>query len=317
MIELRDIKKSYGDQQVLKGFDLTIEKGQLCMLLGPSGCGKSTLLKLMNRLLIPDSGTILINGVSINDLPLEPMRRNMGYAIQGAALFPHMRVDENIAIVPKLMKWSQQKISDRIHELLNMVGLPDPFAKKYPYQLSGGEAQRVGVARALAADPEILLLDEPFGALDPVNRLQLQKSFLEIQRTLKKTVVFVTHDVSEAVRMADFLVFMNDGKPVAQGRPFEMSRQVEETVRDFLGNDYTIELLDRITVGDLISWSGRSHTVGNFPEAIPMKPDSTCKELLSFMLMNERNDLVVAMNELFYHVGFEDLFLSLRGGISE
>lgn len=316
MIELRNVYKSYGDQQVLKGFDLTIEKGQLCMLLGPSGCGKSTLLRLMNRLLVPDSGTILINGSSIDDIPLEPLRRNMGYAIQGAALFPHMRVEENIAVVPKLLKWSKEKIANRIHELLNMVDLPDSFAKKYPYQLSGGEAQRVGVARALAADPEILLLDEPFGALDPINRLQLQKSFLEIQRKLKKTVVFVTHDVSEAVRMADLLVFMNDGKPVAKGRPFEMRRQVEETVRNFLGNDYTIELLDRITLQELISGPGRSKIAETPADAIPMNPDSTCKELLSFMLMNEKKNLVIKMNEKFYRIGFEDLFLSLRGGVS-
>jgi osmoprotectant transport system ATP-binding protein len=314
MIEIKDVYKSYGNQPVLTGFDLIIEEGQLCMLLGPSGCGKSTLLKLINRLLTPDAGSILVNGKSVEDVQPERLRRSMGYAIQGAALFPHMRVDENIAVVPRLMNWSKEVTATRVQELLELVGLPASFAKKYPYQLSGGEAQRVGVARALAADPPILLLDEPFGALDPVNRLQLQMSFLEIQAELNKTVVFVTHDVGEAVRMADFLVLMKDGKAIAKGHPFDIVRQAENTIRDFLGNSYSLELLDRITMRDLAKTAMPVQVDALSPGQMTISPDGTCKELLSYMLMDGKSEMVAQMEGQMLRFRFEDILASFRGG---
>ncbi|QSX09445.1 ABC transporter ATP-binding protein [Alkalibacter rhizosphaerae] len=314
MIDIKSVYKSYGEQPVLTGFDLSIEEGQLCMLLGPSGCGKSTLLKLINRLILPDSGSILVDGIPIENVAPEILRRNMGYAIQGAALFPHMRVAENIAVVPQLMNWSKEKTASRIQELLDLVGLPSSFAKKYPYQLSGGEAQRVGVARALAADPAILLLDEPFGALDPVSRLQLQKSFLEIQQKLKKTVVFVTHDVGEAVRMADFLVLLKDGKVVAKGHPFDIIREAENTIRDFLGNSYTLELLERITMEDLVRHATPMELDVHSSGLMTLSSESTCKELLSFMLMNGKNELLVKWNDQVLRFRFEDILASFGGG---
>ncbi len=179
MIELINVEKSYGNHKVLEGISLSIDKGEICMLLGPSGCGKSTTLKLINRLLKQDAGRILIDGRSVESFKLESLRRNIGYAIQGVGLFPHMRVRDNIAVVPTLLKWPKSRIEERVDELLDLVGLPSGYSHKFPSQLSGGEAQRVGVARALAADPEILLMDEPFGALDPINRLRLQQEFFE------------------------------------------------------------------------------------------------------------------------------------------
>ncbi|MBF7097538.1 ABC transporter ATP-binding protein [Alkalibacter mobilis] len=313
MIDIKNVYKNYGDQAVLSGFDLSIKKGQLCMLLGPSGCGKSTLLKLINRLLIPEAGTIEIGGNPIENIKPELLRRNMGYAIQGSALFPHMRVEDNIAVVPRLMNWPKHKTTARIQELLDLVGLNQSFAKKYPHQLSGGEAQRIGVARALAADPEILLLDEPFGALDPVSRLQLQESFLEIQNKLKKTVVFVTHDVGEAVRMADFLVLMKNGTVVAQGRPFDIVREAEDAVWDFLGNSYTLELLERITLKDLVRNSIPIQEFKNLSELTKFKMNSTCKELLSAMLMNSNSELMVNLGGNVFQFRFEDILTSFGG----
>ncbi len=197
---------------LLSDLSLSVRRGEILMLLGPSGSGKTTSLRLINRLLIPSAGQISVDGRSLAEWDVIQLRRHIGYAIQEGGLFPHYTVGENVALVPKLEKWDPQRIRARVREVLTMVGLaPEEFGSRYPHQLSGGQRQRVGLARALAADPPILLMDEPFGALDPITRSELQKEFLELQRRLSKTVVFVTHDVSEALLLGDRIALMDAG----------------------------------------------------------------------------------------------------------
>jgi ABC-type proline/glycine betaine transport system ATPase subunit len=221
MIELNNVTKKYHDITALKNFTLQIPKGILLVLLGPSGCGKSTVIKLINHLIEPTSGEIYINNKNINEINLINLRRSMGYVIQSIGLFPHYNVYENIIIVPRLLKWSKKDIDHRVDFLLDLVGLNRNYKNKFPFELSGGEGQRVGVARALAADPPILLMDEPFGSVDPLNRERLQKEFYKIQRELKKTVLFVTHDVEEAIRLADNIAVMKPGELASLGSPWD------------------------------------------------------------------------------------------------
>lgn len=293
MIELRDVKKSYGSVVALDGINLVVENAKICMLLGPSGCGKSTLLRLINRLIEPDSGDILINHQSNRAYRIEELRRNMGYAIQGVGLFPHMTVGENISVVPKLYKWEEHRIKARIEELLDLVGLPCGYASKLPRELSGGEAQRVGVARALAADPEFLLMDEPFGALDPVNRKRIQREFLEIQRRLKKTVVFVTHDINEAAIMADQLVIMKEGKIVGVGTPEEIACCQDEMIVSFLGNGFGLELLERHGLADNLSLFDSWTQPVDFDDLLRFDKDSTMKEIMACFLLSEKTFFTV------------------------
>lgn len=200
----------------------TVEPGQFVVLLGPSGCGKTTLLKMINRLIEPTGGRILVNGEDIESLPATQLRRRIGYVIQQTGLFPHMRIAENIAVVPRLLGWQRDRISARIDELLDLVGLPRDYRRRYPRQLSGGEQQRVGIARALAADPALMLMDEPFGAIDAITRARLQDELLQIQRQLHKTIMFVTHDVDEALRLADKIIIMRAGRIVQFDPPLRV-----------------------------------------------------------------------------------------------
>jgi osmoprotectant transport system ATP-binding protein len=288
MIELRDIKKTYGEVVALDGVSLVMEKAKICMLLGPSGCGKSTLLRLINRMIDPDEGEILVNGRNNLDYKQEELRRNMGYAIQGVGLFPHMTVGENIAVVPKLYKWDEKRIRERIDELLELVGLPLDYSSKLPRELSGGEAQRVGVARALGADPEFLLMDEPFGALDPVTRKRLQREFLEIQRRLKKTVVFVTHDINEAATLADQLVIMKAGKIVGVGTPEEIACCEDDTIVGFLGNGFGLELLERLDIVDNLQLFERWNQAVSDSQLLKFERGSTMKEIMASFLLSEK-----------------------------
>jgi osmoprotectant transport system ATP-binding protein len=202
-----------GGRALLSDINFTVQQGEILMLLGPSGSGKTTSLKLINLLLIPTEGVVRVDGRSIQDWDVIRLRRHIGYAIQDVGLFPHYTVRQNVALVPKLEGWEQQKIDARVSEVLQLVGLPpDEFINRYPDQLSGGQRQRVGLARALAADPPILLMDEPFGALDPITRLELQKEFKQLQQRLNKTVVFVTHDVGEALTLGNRIALMDAGK---------------------------------------------------------------------------------------------------------
>src|SRR5579872_4436428 len=219
-IEFRNVSYGIAGTQVLSGFNLQVESGETLVLLGRSGSGKTTSIQLVNRLLSPTSGDVLVNGVS-NGEDVIRLRRSIGYVIQDVGLFPHFTVERNIGLVPKIEGWADERIRARIQELMQLVGLAPELALRYPRQLSGGQRQRVGVARALAADPEILLMDEPFGALDPLTRDELQREFLALQVRLHKTVVFVTHDLREALRLGTRIALMEAGKLVTVLAPQE------------------------------------------------------------------------------------------------
>lgn len=239
---------------VIEGMDLTIEKGHLVVLIGPSGCGKTTILKMINRLIRPTSGQILINGTNIMDQDVIELRRNIGYVIQQTGLFPHMTIEENIQIVPKLKKMPKEEIQRRTLAMMEMIGMdPDEFLYRYPVQLSGGQQQRIGVARAFATDPEIILMDEPFSALDPITRGQLQDELVELQAKLHKTIVFVTHDMDEAVKIADRICILNGGKVLQYGSPEEILKNPSEGfVSDFVGRDRIWNSPDLIKARDIM-----------------------------------------------------------------
>ena len=254
MIKLENITKSYGGITAVKDLTLEVKEGESVVLLGPSGCGKTTTLKMINRLITPTSGRIYVEGQDISTVNPIELRRQIGYVIQHIGLLPHMTISDNIALVPRLKGWPKDKRTKRADELLDMVGLdPETYRGKYPHQLSGGERQRVGVARALAVDPPILLMDEPFGALDPITRVQLQDEFLKLEEQVKKTVVFVTHDMDEAVRLADRIVIMDDGQLHQYATPMEMLRHpADEFVAQFMGGDRFFRQLKLLTVRDVM-----------------------------------------------------------------
>ncbi|WP_461206351.1 betaine/proline/choline family ABC transporter ATP-binding protein [Clostridium sp. DL1XJH146] len=239
MIELKNITKSFGNTKVLKSINLTINKGELVVFIGPSGCGKTTTLKMLNRLVDYTSGQILINGEDIKEKDVIDLRRNMGYVIQQTGLFPHMTVGENIALVPNLKKWEEEEIKTKVDEMMDLVGLdPEEYRDRYPSELSGGQQQRIGVARAFATDPEIILMDEPFSALDPITREQLQDELFNLQQKLRKTIVFVTHDMDEALKLADRICIMKDGKVVQFDSPEEILKSPEhDFVEEFIGKN--------------------------------------------------------------------------------
>lgn len=213
MIEVINLSKQYNEVTAVDQLSFKVDKGQTLALIGTSGSGKTTTLKMINRLIEPTDGKILVDSDLVNDLPVEQMRRRMGYVIQEGGLFPHYTVAENISIVPKLLKWDKERIKERINQLLHNLGLPSSqFAEKFPAQLSGGQRQRVGIARALAADPPIVLMDEPFGALDPITRQKVRREFMELDELASKTTIFVTHDVEEAFEMADLVCLLHDGQ---------------------------------------------------------------------------------------------------------
>jgi len=253
----------FGGTTAVNALDLSVEKGELCVLIGPSGCGKSTTLKMINRMIIPTEGKIFIDGHDNMAGKPEFLRRSIGYVIQSIGLFPHMTVRDNIAVVPRLMKWDRERVKKRVTELMELIDLdPVVYGNKYPHELSGGEAQRIGVARALAADPPILLMDEPFGAVDPLGRLLLQDEFLAIQRKLKKTVVFVTHDLDEAIRLADRIAIMKDGRIVQYDIPETiLTSPANSFVRDFVGADRSLKKLSRYDAAQVMR-EARSVDIG-------------------------------------------------------
>ena len=254
MIHFKQVSKHFAGKAVVRDLTLEMAKGEFTVLIGTSGSGKSTTLKMINRLVEHDRGEILFAGEPIEKFRAQDLRRRMGYAIQSIGLFPHWTVEENIATVPQLLKWPKAKIRDRVTELLELLNLdPKQFRHRYPHQLSGGQQQRVGVARALASDPEVLLMDEPFGALDPVTRATLQEEVARIHKITHRTIVLVTHDIDEALALADRIVLLNDGQVVQQGTPLELlTRPATPFVRDFFGgSDMGIRLLSLREVGSL------------------------------------------------------------------
>ena len=235
MIQFEHVNKSYGKSPILKDLTFTIPDGQFVVLIGPSGCGKTTTLKTINRLIEPDSGTILIDGQDIHSQDKVTLRRHIGYVIQQIGLFPNMTVAQNICVVPKLLKYDKSKCDAIVQDLLKMVGM-EQYANKYPSELSGGQQQRIGVLRALAASPPIVLMDEPFSALDPMTREVLQDEVQNIQQKLGKTIVFVSHDMGEALKLADIIIFMSEGQIVQMASPEEMlEHPANDLVRNFLG----------------------------------------------------------------------------------
>lgn len=240
MIRFTDVTKSYPNgTQAINGLSLTAPTGRITVLVGPSGCGKTTSLRMINRMIEPSTGTVEIDGRNVAELGAAQLRRGIGYVIQSGGLFPHRTVADNIATVPRLLGWSRQQIASRTAELMERVGLDPHLARRYPNQLSGGQQQRVGVARALAADPPVMLMDEPFSAVDPIVREQLQDEFLRLQSELGKTIVFVTHDIDEAIKLADHVAVMRVGGTVAQfDTPAGLLRHPADAfVADFVGRD--------------------------------------------------------------------------------
>ncbi len=254
MIEFDSVSRAFNGKAAVKDLSLQVAKGEFCVLLGTSGSGKSTTLKMINRLVEYDSGEIRFAGESIRQLDARSLRQRMGYAIQSIGLFPHWTVRKNIATVPVLLGWSRAKINERITTLLALLNLDEHLLNRYPHQLSGGQQQRVGVARALAADPEVLLMDEPFGALDPVTRGVLQQEMLRIHRLSGRTIVLVTHDIDEALTLADRIVLMDNGEIVQQGRPVELLTQPKnDFVCDFFGrSEMGVRLLSLEQVGNAV-----------------------------------------------------------------
>ncbi len=296
MIRIEGLTKRYDGRPAVNDLDLLIGKGELCVLLGPSGCGKSTTLRLVNRLLPADGGTVWIDGRDTAEVPPDILRRNLGYVIQSVGLFPHMTVFDNIAVVPRLKKWDRRRTALRVEELLVMIGLPPAYADRYPRELSGGEAQRVGVARALAGEPSVLLMDEPFGALDLLNRRLLQNEFRNLQRRLGTTVLFVTHDVDEALELADTMAVMNEGRIVQRGDPEDfLYRSSDSFIPRFLGPDYGLKMLGRRRVADRFGKGRENAAAGGAPAgAVPGLPaEATMKDAVAAMVEGRTSRLTV------------------------
>lgn len=253
MIKFNNVSKSYGDKLAVEDISFNIEQGEFFVLIGPSGCGKTTTLKMINRLIALTGGYIYFNDKPISEYPVYEMRWDIGYVLQQIALFPHMTIKENIAQVPQMKKWKQQDIDQRVDELLSMVNMePEQFKNRKPDELSGGQRQRIGVIRALAADPPVILMDEPFSALDPISREKLQDELIELQQKIKKTIVFVTHDIEEAMKLGDRICLMNDGKIEQIDTPEGfMTNPQSDFVKQFMG-DHLVRDTQNIKLRDVI-----------------------------------------------------------------
>jgi osmoprotectant transport system ATP-binding protein len=291
MIEFQQVSKVFDGKAAVKNLDLDLKEGAFSVLIGTSGSGKSTTLKMINRLEEHDSGTIRFAGEDIRQLPVLALRRRMGYAIQSIGLFPHWTVAQNIATVPQLQKWTKVRINDRIDELMALLGLEASMRDRLPHQLSGGQQQRVGVARALAANPEVLLMDEPFGALDPVTRGALQQEMRRIHQLLGRTIVLVTHDIDEALRLADHLVLMDNGEVVQQGTPLSMLTAPEnDFVREFFGrSELGVRLLSLRGVGDYVRPG--EHCTGE-----PLRASMSLRDALS-LFVARRSEVLAVVND--------------------
>lgn len=301
MIKFQNVSKSYGTNAILNDISFEIKQGEFVVLIGPSGCGKTTTLKTINRLIEPDTGKVFIDGKDIMKENPVDLRRTIGYVIQQIGLFPNMTVEQNILVVPKLLKYPKEKCQEIVHNLLKLVDMPyEENAHKYPSELSGGQQQRIGVLRALAASPPIILMDEPFGALDPITRDSLQEEIKRIQKKLKKTIIFVTHDMDEALRLADTIIFMNNGKIVQMASPEEMLHNPSDSIiKGFMGKHMTSESNPVQLLAE------------DFMKTKVLKVSKTAKTLECIKLMSNRdvNTLVVINDDDSYlgTVSIEDI----------
>lgn len=322
MIQFKNVVKAYDDgTMALKGINLEIKEGELVTLIGPSGCGKTTTMKMINRLVEPSSGEIFVNGENIAKVNPVELRRNIGYVIQQIGLFPHMKIKDNVAVVPKLRKMNKQVYEKKVDELMDMVGLaPDQYRDRYPSELSGGQQQRIGVIRAMAAEPSIILMDEPFSALDPISREQLQDELVRLQEEVKKTIVFVSHDMDEALKIADRIVLMKDGEVVQMDTPDQMLRRPKnDFVRTFIGEN-RLNGADNLVVEDVMVEKPvtasltrglahgaklmKQHRVNSLliTDKNYMLRGVVTKEMLEEQFSNEELSLQEIMNPAAYHV---------------
>lgn len=321
MIKIENITKRYKNHVVLKSISFEVEKGKFVSIIGPSGCGKTTLLKMINRLIKPTSGKIYINGENIYDKDPITLRRNMGYVIQQNGLFPHMTIKDNIEIIPKLEKKNPDDIYKRTIKLMNMVNLnPDEYLNRYPYELSGGEQQRIGVARAFANDTDIVLMDEPFSALDPITRADLQNELLNLQSKLNKTIVFVTHDMDEALKLSNKICLMKDGEIIQFDEPEKILKEPEnEYVESFVGKNRIWDNPEYIRAKDIMTNVNNNSKItgfftliankGKYRKIPKIKYDENITSILkileenkagSLYVVNEKNKIIgiITQNEL-------------------
>lgn len=300
MIKFDQVTKVYGDKvKAVDNVSFDVPEGNIVVFLGPSGCGKTTTLRMVNRLESITDGKIFVNGTDVNSLNDIELRRNIGYVIQHNGLFPNMTIEDNVMAVPNLIGWDRKKKADRYKYLMDLVGLnPDEYRKRYPHELSGGQQQRVGIARAMAADPPVMLMDEPFGALDPVIRTRIQNEFLQIQKEVKKTILFVSHDIDEAIKMGDGIAIFKEGKLMQYDSPSELlAHPKNDFVREFVGKDRALKSLSLHTVKDLISERMLRKLDG--PEKSNKKTisvETNLRDALSILLNQEADQLVVQAN---------------------
>ncbi len=290
MIRLEKIMKRFPGQSepAVKELTMEIPEGEIVVLVGPSGCGKTTTMKMINRLIEPTSGEIFLEGENVTNVNGDELRRRIGYVIQQIGLFPHMTIAANIALVPRMLGWDKQRISRRVDELLEMVGLdPATYRDRYPKQLSGGQRQRIGVARAMAADPPVMLMDEPFGAIDPITRDRLQNEFLRLQTEIRKTIVFVTHDIDEAIKMGDRIAILRDDSRIAQYDTPEriLTNPADDFVENFIGSGASLKALSlaRVSEVDFADW--------------PVAEAGTDRQALREMVLNSNRGSVLLLDE--------------------
>ena len=285
MIRLEGLTKRFaGDvRPAVDALSLEVAQGETCVLIGPSGCGKTTTMRMVNRMIEPDAGSIEVAGRDVTRVDPIELRRSIGYVIQQIGLFPHMTIAENIATVPRLLGWTETRISARVDELLTLVAMdPGAYRARFPRELSGGQRQRVGVARALAADPPVMLMDEPFGAIDPITRARLQQEFLRIQERLRKTIVFVTHDIDEAIRMGNRIAIIRAGRLVQFGTPESiLARPAEAFVEEFVGADRVLKRLSLLAAG------AHAESGGGPGSAVTIRAGASLREALTVLLVRD------------------------------
>ncbi len=301
-IELKNVSKKYNDLYAVDTLDLTIKGGELLILIGGSGSGKTTTLKMINRLIEPDIGDIYINGTNTKQYDPVTLRRNIGYVIQQIGLFPHLNIRDNIGLVPKIEGWSAKKIDDRVKNLLRIVDLePQTYMHRYPKELSGGQQQRIGLARAMAMDPKLLLMDEPFGALDPILRRQLHEEFLKIKKDINRTIVFVTHDINEAFKLGDRIAVMHEGKLQQLGTPEELIiHPANQLIADLVDANYKFKHIETLQVKDLMTPLSKSYQLAY---------STTIQHALQHMKTNNLEFAIITKNSEYQGIlQFQDLY---------